>query len=111
MEKIKVYIEISDTRIKNENNNFISVTKYSINGKNNSLSIYPAKYATQQEIFQRIGKRIGELVEEKKLPNYNEVLNIGSVSARKIVKCKDPMVCLRGCSVHEQTCKHPIYES
>jgi|DEB0MinimDraft_10_1074344.scaffolds.fasta_scaffold36892_6 hypothetical protein len=28
----------------------------------------------------------------------------------KIIRCEDPMVCLRGCSVHEQTCKHPIYE-
>ena len=33
------------------------------------------------------------------------------VSIRKIVRCEDPMVCLRGCSVHEQTCKHPIYEN
>ena len=39
-----------------------------------------------------------------------EQLNIPVVSDRKIVRCKDPMVCLRGCSVHEQTCKHPIYE-
>ena len=31
------------------------------------------------------------------------------VSIRKIVRCEDPMVCLRGCSVHEQTCKNPIY--
>jgi hypothetical protein len=37
-------------------------------------------------------------------------LNIPVVSYPKIVRCKDPMVCLRGCSVHEQTCKHPIYE-
>ena len=35
-------------------------------------------------------------------------LNIPVVSYPKIVRCKDPMVCLRGCSVHEQTCKHPI---
>ena len=33
------------------------------------------------------------------------------VNVRKIVRCEDPMVCLRGCSVHEQTCKHPIYEN
>lgn len=36
--------------------------------------------------------------------------SIPDVSVRKIVRCEDPMVCLRGCSVHEQTCKHPIYE-
>ena len=35
--------------------------------------------------------------------------NKEDVSVRKIVRCEDPMVCLRGCSVHEQTCKHPIY--
>jgi len=28
-----------------------------------------------------------------------EQLNIPVVSERKIVRCKDPMVCLRGCSV------------
>lgn len=39
-----------------------------------------------------------------------EQLNIPVVSERKIVRCEDPMICLRGCSVHEQTCKHPIYE-
>jgi len=39
-----------------------------------------------------------------------EQLNIPVVSERKIVRCKDPMVCLRGCSVQEQTSRHPIYE-
>ena len=39
-----------------------------------------------------------------------QALNIPVVSERKIVRCEDPMVCLRGCSVHEQTCRHPIYE-
>jgi len=39
-----------------------------------------------------------------------EQLTIPVVSERKIVRCEDPMVCLRGCSVHEQTCEHPIYE-
>ena len=39
-----------------------------------------------------------------------EQLNVPVVSERKIVRCEDPMVCLRGCSVQEQTCKHPIYE-
>ncbi len=39
-----------------------------------------------------------------------EQLNIPVVNERKIVRCEDPMVCLRGCSVHEQTCRHPIYE-
>ncbi len=53
-------------------------------------------------------------------PNYDYMLkfkeiidkqlNIVIVSDRKIVRCEDPMVCLRGCSVHEQTCKDPIYE-
>ena len=41
---------------------------------------------------------------------YEQQLNIPVVSERKIVRCEDPMVCLRGCSVQEQTCKHPIYE-
>jgi len=44
------------------------------------------------------------------IKGFKEALNITGVSIRKIVKCEDPMVCLRGCSVHEQTCKHPIYE-
>jgi len=39
-----------------------------------------------------------------------EQLTIPVVSVRKIVRCEDPMICLRGCSVHKQTCKHPIYE-
>ena len=38
---------------------------------------------------------------------YNETFNTKDC---KIIRCEDPMVCLRGCSVHEQTCKHPIYE-
>ena len=42
--------------------------------------------------------------------NLVKKLTIPVVSERKIVRCEDPMVCLRGCSVHEQTCKHPIYE-
>ena len=41
---------------------------------------------------------------------YEQQLNIPVVSERKIVRCEDPMVCLRGCGVHEQTCRHPIYE-
>jgi len=28
----------------------------------------------------------------------------------EISKCEDPMVCLRGCSVREGTCKQPIYK-
>ena len=39
-----------------------------------------------------------------------KALTIPVVSVRKIVRCEDPMICLRGCSVHKQTCKHPIYE-
>jgi len=53
-----------------------------------------------------------ELYKEKIPDLITEIkaLNIPVVSERKIVRCEDPMVCLRGCSVHEQTCKHPIYE-
>ena len=45
------------------------------------------------------------------LDKLNQNKEDEDVSIRKIVRCEDPMVCLRGCSVHEQTCKHPIYEN
>ncbi len=49
---------------------------------------------------------LSEWIDEFLKPKEDE-----DVSVRKIVRCEDPMVCLRGCSVHEQTCRHPIYEN
>jgi hypothetical protein len=57
-----------------------------------------------------IGKEEYKKAKEIVKKYEQEQLNIPVVSERKIVRCEDPMVCLRGCSVHEQTCRHPIYE-
>jgi len=57
-----------------------------------------------EEFTNDIIKKYGSIDNFRKELNQNK-----DVSVRKIVRCEDPMVCLRGCSVHEQTCKHPIY--
>jgi hypothetical protein len=65
----------------------------------------------QQEIELSYGAKIkitDLLNKYLKAINYTHCCK--SDSERKIVRCEDPMVCLRGCSVHEQTCRHPIYE-
>jgi hypothetical protein len=54
-----------------------------------------------------ITKKLEDIIERRLNQNKEDE----DVSIRKIVRCEDPMVCLRGCSVHEQTCKHPIYEN
>ena len=51
-----------------------------------------------------------EFMKDSSLKALDQALTIPVVSVRKIVRCEDPMICLRGCSVHKQTCKHPIYE-
>jgi len=62
---------------------------------------------TKKEIIELLKEDIGEVFDQQ---IKVEQLFIPVVSVRKIVRCEDPMVCLRGCSVHKQTCKHPIYE-
>ena len=73
---------------------------------------------------KRFGKKSGNVtlkpLEQQELLNGSEnefgtvqeinVENSETTDTKRIVRCKDPMVCLRGCYVHDQTCKHPIYE-
>lgn len=82
---------------------------------NHNLSLVLEQYAEaklKEAVEYGLGYMCGKhnLKLKKKEINRVSTRYVNEVCGRRVVACEDPMVCLRGCSVDDQTCKHPIYK-